>query len=75
LTNLLIVVKQYLTKGKEKNMSKELSILKIWLKKEGNTESLLAHKLGYRSSGAITMWFKRGKIPHHAKERVKEFIK
>ena len=56
-------------------LQKELNAVKRWLKKEGNTEAKLAYALGYTSSVAITMWFKRENIPTHMKQRVMEVIK
>jgi hypothetical protein len=56
-------------------MQSDLMAIKKWLKKEGNSEAKLAYALGYTSSTAITMWFKRNNIPNYMKERVKELIK
>lgn len=56
-------------------MQTDLVKIKKWLKKEGNTEAKLAYALGYTSSTAITMWFKRNSIPSYMKQRVKELIK
>jgi len=55
-------------------MSKELKAIKKWLKKEGNTEALLAAKLGYTSSVAIKMWFKRENVPSYQREKLMEVL-
>lgn len=55
-------------------MTKELRAIKSWLKKDGNTEAVLAAKLGYTSSVAIKMWFRRNRVPKHQKLRVMEVI-
>ena len=55
-------------------MTKELRAINRWLKKEGNTEALLASRLKYRSSTVITMWRKRNSVPEHMKLRLKEAL-
>jgi hypothetical protein len=59
---------------KEKNMSKELRAIKKWLKKDGNTEALLASRLGYTSSVSIKMWFKRNNVPEYQRTKLMEEI-
>lgn len=49
--------------------------IKVWLKKEGNSEALLASKLGYDSSMAIRMWLNRERVPKFQWQRVKEIVK
>lgn len=56
-------------------MQTELSSVKKWLKKDGNTKAKLAYALGYKSSVAIAMWIKRNRIPEHMKQRTMEIIK
>ena len=55
-------------------MSKELRAIKKWLKKDGNTEALLAAKMGYTSSTAVTMWFKRNNVPEYQRPKLMEVI-
>jgi len=52
----------------------ELSAIKKWLKKDGNTEAKLAYALGYQSSVAIKMWFKRKNVPVYMRQRTMEVI-
>lgn len=55
-------------------MQTELSAIKKWLKKDGNTEAKLAYALGYQSSVAIKMWFKRKNVPVYMRQRTMEVI-
>lgn len=55
-------------------MTKELKSIKSWLKKEGNSKSKLAGKLGYKSSQTIDNWIKRNAIPVYMIERVREVV-
>ena len=55
-------------------MSKELRAVKKWLKDAGNTEALLASKLGYTSSVVIKMWFKRNNVPEYQRAKLMEVI-
>lgn len=59
---------------KGEKLQKELSAIRKWLKKEGNTEAKLAGVLGYQSSVAIKMWFRRGNVPVYMRARVMEVI-
>jgi hypothetical protein len=61
-------------KRKEVFLQKELSALKRWLKKDGNSEADLASALGYKSSTTINMWIKRQRIPKHMRQRVMEIV-
>jgi len=55
-------------------MPKELRAIKRWLKKDGNTEALLASRLGYKSSTVVAMWFKRKNVPEYMRARLEEAI-
>lgn len=55
-------------------MSKELRAVKRWLKRDGNTEAVLAGRLGYTSSVAIKMWFKRNNVPEYQRLKLMEVI-
>jgi hypothetical protein len=50
-----------------------LQDLEAWVK--ANNPTHLALALGYRSSNTIHQWIKRGRIPRHQEDRVKELIK
>ena len=60
---------------KGEKLQTELTAVKKWLKKEGNTEAKLAYALGYTSSVAIKMWFKRKNVPSYMRVRTMEVIK
>lgn len=55
-------------------MTKELRAIKKWLKIDGNSEALLAAKLGYSSSSVVTMWFKRNNVPEYQRTKLMEVI-
>lgn len=44
--------------------------LKQWLKIEGNTLVKLASLLGYQTTGAVSVWLSRKKIPVYRREDV-----
>lgn len=44
---------------------KVLKSLVKWLKEEKNSKSLLASKLGYKSSTVVDQWIKRQSIPSY----------
>lgn len=47
----------------------------LWSKDKKNSMAKLAVKLGYKSSTAINMWLKRGKIPEWQQRKVANIIK
>ena len=55
-------------------MTKEIRAIKRWLKFEGNSEVVLASKLGYTSSVAIKMWIKRNNVPTYMRDRLTEVL-
>lgn len=55
-------------------MTKEIRAIKKWLKSEGNTEALLAAKLSYSSSAAISMWIKRNNVPTYQRTKLMEVL-
>jgi len=63
-----------IVKQKGGRLQTELSAIKKWLKKDGNTEAKLAYALGYQSSVAIKMWFKRKNVPVYMRQRTMEVI-
>jgi hypothetical protein len=50
-----------------------LKALELWV--QSNNPTQLALALGYRSSNTIHQWLKRGRIPRHQEDRVKQFLK
>lgn len=56
-------------------MSKELKVIRQWMKKsDKNTKTKLAAMLNYSSSVVITMWFKRNNVPLHKRAQLMEVI-
>jgi len=54
---------------------KEIRLIKKWLKIEGNTQSLLAERLGYSSRSTINNWIKYKRIPDYMKQSIMEICK
>ena len=52
-----------------------ISILKKWLKKDGNTKAKLAYLMGYESSLVIDKWLSRQEIPAKAEQYFFTIIK
>ena len=55
-------------------MTKELRAVIKWLGQENNSQTLLASRLGYKSSAVVAQWIRRNKIPNHMKERIMQEI-
>jgi len=55
-------------------MQKELVKIKKWLAQDGNSEAKLAYALGYQSSVAIKMWFRRNNVPIRMRKQTMEVI-
>jgi hypothetical protein len=56
----------------QRETPKELSAVKRWLKKEGNSPAILAAALGLKTSSAIQQWFKAKNIPERHIAKVRE---
>ncbi len=52
-------------------MNDAVSLIKMYLKIEGNTHATLAAALGYKTSNTINHWLKIGRIPPHKLKEVK----
>lgn len=48
--------------------------LRKWLRRAGNSPAIVAAKLDYKTTGAVTQWLKRGRIPGHRVKAVMEVI-
>ena len=58
--------------ARKKNL---LQMIEDWLDKDDNTKTRLAKKLGYRSAGVISNWFKRGRVPEYMRGALYEILK
>jgi hypothetical protein len=50
----------------------ECAAIKAWLEVEGNSQALLAAKIGLKSSTAIAQWLSRGRVSKWNIEKVRE---
>lgn len=51
-----------------------IQLLADWVEDKNNSPAALATSLGYSSSNTIHQWLKRGRVPRHQAERVREEI-
>jgi len=58
--------------NKLKYTKDECSLIKRWLKVDGNSQALLAARLGLKSSTAVAQWLARGRVSKWQIEKVKE---
>ena len=58
-----------------KKKKDQITVLKKWLNKPGNSKAKLATILGYGTSETISRWIERNRIPYHQQVRLSLILK